>query len=69
MAKMQTNSRKFFLRDMKYFYFLSDESLYQQDIENLKINVNSFHNALKLNSEFIGMDNNTINFLELLQKI
>ena len=66
--KCKQIQENFFLRDMKYFYFLSDESLYQQDIENLKINVNSFHNALKLNSEFIGMDNNTINFFRAFAK-
>ena len=66
--KCKQIQENFFLRDMKYFYFLADESLYQQDIENLKININSFHNAVKLNSEFIGMDNNTINFFRAFAK-
>ena len=66
--KCKQIQENFFLRDMKYFYFLAEESLYQQDIENLKININSFHNAVKLNSEFIGMDNNTINFFRAFAK-
>lgn len=66
--KCKQIQENFFLRDMKYFYFLADESLYQQDIENLKINISSFHNAVKLNSEFIGMDNNTINFFRAFAK-
>ncbi len=66
--KCKQIQENFFLRDMKYFYFLADESLYQQDIENLKINIRSFHNALKLNSEFMGMDNNTINFFRAFAK-
>tara|TARA_B100002052_G_scaffold276116_1_gene280584 strand:- start:2447 stop:3298 length:852 start_codon:yes stop_codon:yes gene_type:complete len=66
--KCKQIQENFFLRDMKYFYFLADESLYQQDIESLKIYINSFHNAVKLNSEFIGMDNNTINFFRAFAK-
>ena len=66
--KCKQIQENFFLRDMKYFYFLADESLYQQDIENLKINIRSFHNALKLNSEFIGLDNNSINFFKAFAK-
>ena len=66
--KCKQIQENFFLRDMKYFYFLADESLYQQDIESLKIYINSFHNAVNLNSEFIGMDNNTINFFRAFAK-
>tara|TARA_Y100000768_G_scaffold67869_1_gene47518 strand:+ start:1628 stop:2173 length:546 start_codon:yes stop_codon:yes gene_type:complete len=66
--KCKQIQENFFLRDMKYFYFLANENLYQKDIKNLKINIDSFHNALKLNSEFIGMDNNTINFFRAFAK-
>ncbi len=54
----------FFLRDMKYYFFLAYEDFENQDIENLKLNIDLFHSAIKLNSEFIGTDNNTINFFK-----
>ena len=59
---------------MKYYYFLAYENFYndnvniQQEFENLKINVELLHNAIKLNSEFIGIDNNTINFFKAFTK-
>ena len=59
---------------MKYYYFLAYENFYndnvniEQEFENLKINVELLHNAIKLNSDFIGIDNNTINFFKAFRE-
>ena len=66
--KCKQIQENFFLRDMKYYYFLAYEDFYNKNLDNLKLNINLFHNALKLNSEFIGTDNNTINFFKAFTK-
>ena len=72
--KCKAIQQNFFLRDMKYYYFLAYENFYndnvniQQEFENLKIHVELLHNAIKLNSEFIGIDNNTINFFKAFRE-
>ena len=67
--KCKQLQENFFLRDMKYYYFLAYEDFYNQDIENLKLNIDLFHNAVKLNSNFIGTDNNTLNFFKAFAKV
>ena len=54
----------FFLRDIKYYYFLAYEDWHNKDFENLKTNIDFLHTAIKANNSFIGIDNNTINFFK-----
>tara|TARA_B100000131_G_scaffold315277_1_gene353414 strand:+ start:345 stop:1196 length:852 start_codon:yes stop_codon:yes gene_type:complete len=66
--KCKQIQENFFLRDMKYYYFLSYEDWFNEDLESLKNNVDLLHNAIELNSNFIGIDNNTINFFKAFSK-
>ncbi|MAV65215.1 MAG: hypothetical protein CMG00_08510 [Candidatus Marinimicrobia bacterium] len=52
----------FFLRDIKYYFFLSYDDFYNNQTESFKNNVFQLQEAIIKNDNFIGLDNNTKNF-------
>ena len=52
----------FFLRDIKYYFFLSYDDFYNNRTESFKNNILQLQEAIIKNDNFIGLDNNTKNF-------
>ena len=52
-----------FLRNTKYYFFYTYEDSLNQKDRDFKEHVYLFHESIKSNSDFIGIDNNTKNFL------
>lgn len=50
-----------YLRTAKYYYFYALD-VFGKDEDSFARNVNLMHESIKLNQEFIGIDNNTKNF-------
>jgi len=53
-----------FLRDIKYYFFYAYEDLLNQNEKDFKEHIYLFHESLQSNNDFIGIDNNTKNFLK-----
>ena len=58
----------FFLRDMKYYFFLIYDNLYNNRIDSLDNYTELLHQSIISNDNFIGIDNNTKNFFNAYSK-